>query len=131
MQTNRAYSRIAIFVAFLACFLQFAGCERQESVAAPPKATTNEAARIEVAKRVKKPVAVIDALAPTAVVVRVNGENITKADFIGWEQARVKTWAISKGWKPNIVNEDTEKYLKQSRARVLGELVKHKLIQVV
>ena len=129
MQTNRAYSRIAVFAAFLTCFLQFAGCDRQESVVAPSKATTNEVNRVAVVKRAKKPIAVIDALAPTAVVVRVNGENITKADFIGWEQARVKTWAISKGWKPNIVNEDTEKYLKQSRARVLGELVKHKLIE--
>ena len=75
-----------------------------------------------------KKLAVVDMLAPTSVVMRVNGEAITKGEFITWERARTKAWSMAKGWKPDTVNAETRKYRLQNRARALAELLKHTLI---
>ena len=71
---------------------------------------------------------VLDTLAPTSVIVRVNGEAITKGEFITWERARTRAYAMSKGWKLNIKNDETKRFHAQSRTRALDELLKHKLI---
>lgn len=79
-------------------------------------------------RRTKKPLPVIDTLAPTSVIVRVNGEDITQGDFLAWERMRVKVWAITKGWKPDIVNAETQKFKLRHRNRTLVEMVKNTLI---
>ena len=124
-------NRTAVAGAGLLFALLFVGCERdgvdQGSEGTAPAVTTDQTGETKVAKP-KKPVAVIDSLSPTSVVIRVNGEEITKAEFVAWERARTKTWAMTRGWKPDTSNDDTKKFIRNSRVRALGELVKNALI---
>ena len=124
-------NRTAVAGAGLLFALLFVGCERdgvdQGSEGTAPAVTTDQIGETKVAKP-KKPVAVIDSLSPTSVVIRVNGEEITKAEFVAWERARTKTWAMTRGWKPDTSNDDTKKFIRNSRVRALGELVKNALI---
>ena len=129
----------------LLCFL-FVGCEpktEDKSHASDESSNVSPKSRDEakkqgkddakpeqnaIKKRKNKKLAVVDMIAPTSIVVRVNGEAITKGEFIIWERARTKAWAMAKGWKPDTVNAETRKYRLQNRARALAELLKHKLI---
>lgn len=125
------HNRTAVAGAGLLFALLFVGCERdgvdQVGEETAPAVNADQTGEAKVAKS-KKPVAVIDALSPTSVVARVNGEEITKAEFVAWERARTKTWAMTRGWKPDTSNDDTKKFIRNSRVRALGELVKDVLI---
>lgn len=120
MKFNKNIFVLSIFAFALTSFI---GCERKESV--PRKDPVEEK---KPTKKKKKPVAVIDTLAPTSVVIRINGEDVTKEQFSCRERVRVKVWAISKGLKPDTENAETRKFLLQNRARTLGEIVKNVLI---
>ena len=125
---NALLTKVDIKIVVLAIssvvFAFFAGCNRQDaSVEKSPAA-----AKAPKAKKPKKPVAVVDSLAPTSVIVRVNGEAITKGDFTAWERTRTKVFAMAKGWKPDTKNEETKKFRLQNRGRALAELVKYALI---
>ncbi len=119
-----------IIVVFLVAAV-VGGCGKDE-----PSSTANSAAntatnKVEKAKKPKKarPLPVIDGLAPTSVVVRVNGHDITKADFSAWENLRMQIWAINKGFPMNVNNDESRKVRASNRMRVLGELVKGEMIR--
>ena len=119
-----------IIVVFLVAAV-VGGCGKDE-----PSSTANGAAntatnKVETAKKPKKarPLPVIDVLAPTSVVVRVNGHDITKADFSAWENLRMQIWAINKGLPMNVNNDESRKVRASNRMRVLGELVKGEMIR--
>ncbi len=147
--------KLAIKVVFLAIvaivFAVFAGCgekdtkpeqgkkaaggeQSSDAVSQSAKHTKNEPTKNKSTKKksAKKKSAklkpVIDMLPATSVVVRVNGEGITKGDFVVWEQAYAKMFAMSRGWKPGTVNDETKKFHKQNRIGVLQNLVKHTLV---
>ena len=143
---NRSIGKIVVSWVGLLCFLFVVGCDKKtddqprsgkESASVSSKSRAEakkqnlEDARLkknEIRKRKNKKLAVVDMLAPTSIVMRVNGEAITKGEFITWERARTKAWAMAKGWKPDTVNAETRKYRVQNRARALAELLKHTLI---
>lgn len=117
-----------VFLAVLAfVFFSFIGCDRETSNG--PTGVNQPVEEKKAERKAKKPQAVIDTLSPTSVVVRINGESITKAEFVAWESMRVKAWAITKGWKPDVINAETRKFKFQNRARTLGEIVKYTLIE--
>ena len=115
---------LAVFALILSSYL---GCKPKDTDPLQAKSSAAEKKPTK-KKKAKKPMAVIDTLAPTSVIARVNGEDITKGEFATWERMRVRAWAISKGWKPETVNAETRKFQLQNRARTLGEMVKYTLI---
>lgn len=119
--------KIAFFALSVVISVSFIGCGREDTTASQIKDTSLSETKRD-RKKGKKPAAVVDTLAPTSVIVRVNGEDITKGEFTTWENTRVKAWALAKGWKPDTVNAETRKFQLQNRARTLGEMVKYTLI---
>lgn len=118
--------KFVILTIFSLVFISFVGCDRKDAATSKDPKHLKEAAKP--AKKKKRPQAVIDTLASTSVIVRVNGEDITKGNFATWERMRVRAWAITKGWKPDVANAETRKFKLQNRARTLGEMVKYTLI---
>jgi len=106
-------------------FALLAGCDGDDPSLSTP---TEQTAAKKSTKKHRKPQPIVDSLAPTSVIARVNGEDITQGEFKTWEKARTGAWAMARGWKPNIDNEETKKFRANGRMRALGELVKHKLI---
>ena len=123
--------KIVILAIVTLVFALFSGCDRQkaESSQNGQSAAAEAKSAKQKPKKAKRPVAVVDSLAPTSVIVRINGEAITKGDFAVWERARTKVFAMAKGWKPDTVNAETKKFRLQNRARALSDLVKHTLIR--
>ncbi len=109
---------ISAFV--LACFV---GCKPKEKKAPPPKKPVAEEQKSPKKKKAQKVKPVIDMLPATSVVVRVNGEDITKRDFAVWERTYVKIFAMLHGWSPNTVNAEIKKFRHNNRSHVLDDLV--------
>ena len=108
------------------------GCGKDESSSAGAKDTANAATnKVEKAKKPKKarPQPVIDLLAPTSAVVRVNGHDITKNDFTAWENLRMQIWAVNKGLPLNVNNDEARKVRASNRMRALGELIRREMIR--
>ncbi|MBO7685699.1 MAG: hypothetical protein J6V72_04910 [Kiritimatiellae bacterium] len=108
----------------------FLGCGQKDAKLEGKKATATEQSSEAAPRSVKstkkkpgKPKPVIDMLPATSVVVRVNGENITKQDFTVWERTYVKIFAMLRGWSPNTVNAETKKFRHNNRSHVLDDLV--------
>ncbi len=122
---NKIGIKIAVLLISGLVLISWTGCSRKD-------AEKSQGEKPSVAEKKtpgkKKPAAVVDTLAPTSVIVCVNGENITQGEFVAWERMRMKVWAVSKGWKPDTVNAETRKYRLQNRMYNLGEMVKYALI---
>ena len=135
---TKADIKIVILLAFSFVLTLFIGCDRGKAQTENPSGKVQDQkksvqkgakkAKPKKAKAKERQIAVLDTLAPTSVIVRVNGEGITKDDFLAWERTRTKVFAMAKGWKPDTRNAETKKFRLQSRARALAELVKYKLI---
>lgn len=120
--------KLVFLTVFSFVFILFVGCDRKEGVPSEGEKQPVAEKKPDKKKKAKRPLAVLDTLAPTSVIVRINGEDVTKGEFSTWENMRVKAWAITKGWKPDVVNAETRKFKFQNRARTLGEIVKYTLI---
>ena len=73
--------KIALLTICALALSSYLGCKPKEedpSQAKPLAAEKKPAKK----KKAKEPVAVIDTLAPTSVIVRVNGEEIAKGEFV-------------------------------------------------
>lgn len=77
----------------------------------------------------KKPLPIIDTLVPTAVVVTVSGQAVTKEDFVATEMMRGKVWALTQGFPLDPLNKETTEKISKNRMGILGELIKDSLIR--
>lgn len=119
---------------FLLCaaLLVLAGCDNGSTVtdatsSAGKASTTNKVGKVKVGK--PRPLPVIDTLASTAVVVRVNGTSITRGQFAAQEDLKTRMWAIANGKTLTPPNKEVRDYRAQNRMNVLGELIKDELIR--
>jgi len=85
------------------------------------------------AKRRKfaRPRPVIDMLPATSVVVRVNGEDITKGDFATLERDYVKMFEMANAnrkWSPATAKAEKKKFKHNNRVKVLDDLITLTLI---
>ena len=122
--SKKFFIKVAILAISAIAFVLFEGCSRKEEKSEKAKGSTTTEQKATSKKRKKHaPKAVIDTLPATSVVVRINGEDITKRDFASLERVYVKMFAMANKWNPNTVNDETKKFKLNNRAQVLDDLM--------
>lgn len=84
------------------------------------------------AKAKKKPPKIyfpVDELAPTSVVIRVNGAAITKADYTDWYRLRDRIFRYRHRIPVGEKNKKAAEFARDSRSRMCAELVRRELMR--
>jgi len=71
----------------------------------------------------------VDGLAPTTVVMRVNGKAVTKADYVSAYRLKDKIYRVANRIPLDAKNEKTASFARNNRARILGEIVRRELLR--
>ena len=71
----------------------------------------------------------VDDLAPTTVVIRVNGQPITQADYANWYRLRFKIYKVTNRIPPTEKSDRTRSFSHDNRARLPAELVRRELMR--
>ena len=121
---SKKFSIKVVFLTISAfAFVFLGGCRKGEESAKAKVSTATEQKAVSKKRKKHAPKAVIDTLPATSVVVRINGEDITKRDFASLERVYVKMFAMANKWNPNTVNDETKKFKLNNRAQVLDDLM--------
>ena len=108
-------------------FLALAGCDAT-SDGSDESAGSEIAKSTEVAPRkAALPKTFFDTLSVTSVVVRVDGEEITKADVLAWWNARVKMFSAGRGL--SLDSKEAKRFRGAVRDRSFAELVRNAMIR--
>jgi hypothetical protein len=111
-------------MALAAVFLALAGCDASSE--GSNASTANSVDSSDTKKTGTKPKTFFDTLSATSIVVRVDGEEITKADVLAWWDARVQMYLAGR----SLTNAREAKRFKDSvRDRSLAELVRNAMIR--
>lgn len=113
---------------FLSLLLIGCGKEGQKSISSD-NGGTNKVSAVEAKRKAPRPQPVVDTLAPTAVVVRVNGHDITQKDFKALERVRGKIWALCNNHPIDVFDRETRKEMGKKRMPILGSMIKDELIR--
>ena len=87
-----------------------------------PPQKTNGGSKAKSSKKL-----MIDTLRLDDVIVRINGDDVTRRDFVAWENALCSMFAVSRGWKASTSNAETERFKSSNKVNVLQSIVKHVL----
>jgi len=124
--------RIVLLAISVLFFALSDGCSRKDEK--PEKAKGSTATEQKAASKKKNkhaPKAVIDTLPATSVVVRVNGEDVTKRDFATLERVYVKMFEMANAnrkWSPATAKAEKKKFKDNNRVKVLDDLMTLTLI---
>ena len=120
--------RIVLLAISVLFFALSDGCSRKDEK--PEKAKGSTATEQKAASKKKKnkhaPKAVIDTLPATSVVVRINGEDITKRDFASLERVYVKMFEMANAnrkWSQATAKAEKKKFKHNNRMKVLEDLM--------
>jgi len=123
-------SRLTIHALVLGVLgLLLIGCGGDQGEKASAKADTGTNQVTKAKKAAVRPRAPIDAMPATGVVVRVNGHDVTKAEYATWENLRCRIRALSMGRNPAKPDEDLMRFRRSGRMAVLGELIKREQVR--
>ena len=112
----------AIFLFVLAVFL--VGCsDKGEGVHSGKNAAAAEG------KKKPKSFFPVDHLAPTSVIMRINGAPITKADYAGWFRLRDRIFRATYRMSQKEKNDRTRSFARDNRDRMVGELMRRELMR--
>ena len=115
----------AIVFITVSTFIVLAGCEKT-SDAVPPSEKVKESSAQNA--QVNRPKIFLDTLPATSVVVRVDGQVITKSELLAWWEVRVKLFAVGRRLSMNNQGDEIKQYRNSSRDRSLAELVRNAMI---
>ena len=116
----------AILSSVLLCALVFllVGCsDKNDGVRPGGKASAAEA------KKRPKSFFPVDYLAPTSVILRINGAPITKADYARWYRLRDRIFRATYRISPKEKNDRTRSFARDNRDRMVGELMRRELMR--
>ena len=108
--------KILLIVTLCALALLLAGCSDKDGGASS-------------AAKAKKSEYPIDNLPATSVVMRVNGQDITQADYASWYRLREKIYRATYRLSPTETSDQTRNFIRDNRARMIGELLRRELMR--
>ncbi len=112
----------AIFLFVLAVFI--VGCsDKGDGVHSGKNAAAAEG------KKKPKSFFPVEYLAPTSVIMRINGAPITKADYAGWFRLRDRIFRATYRMSQKEKNDRTRSFARDNRDRMLGELMRRELMR--
>lgn len=71
----------------------------------------------------------VDNLAPTTVVMLVNGCAVTQADYAGWYRLRERIYRVSNKLAQNDKSDRTRAFVKENRSRIMADLLRRELMR--
>ena len=71
----------------------------------------------------------VDNLAPTTVVMLVNGCAVTQADYAGWYRLRERIYRVTNKLAKNERSDRTRAFAMENRSRVVGDLLRRELMR--
>lgn len=121
------------FALYLLIVTSLTGCPQQKGEDGSGKEKSKRSAEassgggaLSVKKKSRYPV---DDLAATAVVIKVNGQPITQADYRKWFKLRDRIYRAMQRLSPTEKNDKTAAFARDSRQHVLFELIRRELMR--
>ena len=71
----------------------------------------------------------VDNLAPTTVVMLVNGRAVTQADYAGWYRLRERIYRVTNKLSQNETSDMTRAFVRENRSRIVGDLMRRELMR--
>jgi hypothetical protein len=124
MKIRAIYKSVALGALVL---LGFAGCTDREQKPQPEKPTAPETPRKKVAKPDFSPLS--PRLKPEDAIIRVNGVDITKADYDRWLNLKGRLYRMKKRRSPMSADEESDRFMRNSAVSAIGEIVRRELMR--
>ena len=114
--------KLASLLCLCALALFIVGCSDNEGKGAASARSVSKATQL-------KSQFPVDNLAPTTVVMLVNGCAVTQADYAGWYRLRERIYRVTNKLAKNEMSDRTRAFIRENRSRVVGDLLRRELMR--
>ena len=114
--------KLASLLCLCALTLFIVGCSDNEGKGAASARSVSKATQL-------KSQFPVDNLAPTTVVMLVNGCAVTQADYAGWYRLRERIYRVTNKLAKNEMSDRTRAFIRENRSRVVGDLLRRELMR--